>query len=298
MFKKVVQNLGVREIKFPKSCPKLKHVDGAAENELWGTSAAFFDYDADGDVDLYVVNYLNFTFQNNRICYNGSIRDYCDPKEYEGSPDLLYRNDDGKWVDVTHEAGLYNSSGKGLGVALADYDDDGDFDQGAIWLVGLTNTAEVKEVVKITGESAVFGGLLSDTEYFGTSVTQTSDLDGNGVRDLLVGADGTDATGSDKGAVWILLMEPQGGIKAAHRISVVEGGFQGDIDDGDFFGASVAFLSDLNGKQAPRLAVGAWGDDDGGLDRGAVWVLDLVSKCTVCGDGVADPGENCPDGEL
>ena len=139
---------------------KLKHVEGAVESELWGTSAAFFDYDADGDVDLYVVNYLNFTLQNNRICYNGSIRDYCDPKEYEGSPDLLYRNDDGKWVDVTHDAGLYNSSGKGLGVALADYDDDGDFD------LYVANDGTPNFLYRNQGDGSFSEeGLLSGTAY-------------------------------------------------------------------------------------------------------------------------------------
>ena len=108
----------------------------------WSTSAAFFDYDNDGHLDLYIANYLNFTIKTNKICggyvktdaqgrraINDDTRSYCSPDEYEGVPDVLYRNNgDGSFTDVAAQAGVASTAGKGLGVVALDYDSDGDQD--------------------------------------------------------------------------------------------------------------------------------------------------------------------------
>ena len=61
---------------------------------LWSTSAAFFDYDRDGDLDLFVANYLDFTLAGNKECHDSvGARDYCSPRAYQPVPDRLYRND-------------------------------------------------------------------------------------------------------------------------------------------------------------------------------------------------------------
>ena len=114
-------------------------------NAHWSTSAAFIDYDGDGHLDLYVVNYLDFHPGNNQIC--GGIADsrqtatgtllkmlaerrtYCSPIRYNGAPDVLYRNQgDGTFADVSRRTGVYNLTGKGLGIAPGDYDNDGHLD--------------------------------------------------------------------------------------------------------------------------------------------------------------------------
>ena len=97
----------------------------------YSTAAAFVDYDDDGDLDLYVANYLDWSPGIERTCYapNG-LRDYCAPGVYEvPALDTLYRNDgDGKFTDVSVVAGVRVSRGQGLGVVVADFDEDGKTD--------------------------------------------------------------------------------------------------------------------------------------------------------------------------
>lgn len=76
-----------------------------------------------------------------------------------------------------------------------------------------------------------------------------------------------------------------GTVLSHQKISSTAGGFTGILDNSDRFGSSLASLGDLDGDGVTDLAVGAWTDDDGGFDRGAVWVLflDGVAVCTTPG---------------
>ena len=97
------------------------------EDPRWGTSAGFFDYDLDGDLDLFVANYVHFSLDANIVCKVGKTRSYCEPAAYAPIGDILYRNDGDRFTDVTDPAGI-TLEGRGLGVAFADYDLDGDTD--------------------------------------------------------------------------------------------------------------------------------------------------------------------------
>lgn len=101
--------------------------DSGLDETRWSTSASFFDADADGWLDLYVANYVDFTIAGHRPCRSpGGRPDYCGPQSYSGETDrLLHNRGDGTFEDVTGPAGLLNSSSSGLGVVVADFDLDG-----------------------------------------------------------------------------------------------------------------------------------------------------------------------------
>ena len=103
---------------------------GLGGDRDWPTSAAFADLDDDGDLDLYVCHYLAWDEHDPRTCVDPSdpTRYACNPRSFPALPDHLFRNDGGRFVDVTREAGIVDLDGRGLGVVAADLDDDGRVD--------------------------------------------------------------------------------------------------------------------------------------------------------------------------
>ncbi|MCH7904770.1 MAG: FG-GAP repeat protein [Armatimonadetes bacterium] len=183
-------------------------------------------------------------------------------------------------------ASLGDLDGDGVGdlAAGARHDDDGGSDRGAVWILFLNADGTVKSHQKISDTEGGFGGTLDDNDQFGFSVASLGDLDGDGVGDLAVAAifdDDGDRRGQNRGAVWILFLNTDGTVKSHQKISDTQGGFTGPLDNGDLFGLSVASLGDLDGDRVGDLAVGANYDDDGGEDRGAVWILFLNTDGTV-----------------
>lgn len=96
--------------------------------DAWSSSAAFFDYDRDGALDLFVVNYIHWSMATEVACSSrGGEADYCSPLSYRApAMDRLYRNrGDGTFEDVTTALGIDRAYGNGLGVATGDWDGDG-----------------------------------------------------------------------------------------------------------------------------------------------------------------------------
>jgi enediyne biosynthesis protein E4 len=101
---------------------------GVANLGKWASSAAWFDYDNDGQLDLTIANYVDWSPGQNFWCGDKGpgLRSYCHPDVYHGqTPTLYHNNGDGTFTDVSVRSGLGLKPGNGLGVVTFDYDDDG-----------------------------------------------------------------------------------------------------------------------------------------------------------------------------
>ncbi len=96
--------------------------------KTWSIAAGWFDYDRDGWLDLFVVNYCDWSISKDPYCSASPIgaRTYCAPSEFKGLPNMLFHNNhDGTFTNVSIASGIARYTGKGMGVAFADYDHDG-----------------------------------------------------------------------------------------------------------------------------------------------------------------------------
>lgn len=156
-------------------------------------------------------------------------------------------------------------------IAVGAFGDD-PLKSGRVFVMPLNANGTVKSYTEIGAGLGGFTGLLGKSDRFGISLA-SDDLDGDGIQDLLVGAVGDDDGGADAGALWVLKLDVTGHVTDHEKISPDFGGFGGLVLPGDNFGISCATLGDVDRDGAVDLAVGAYQDDEGGFDRGAVWML-------------------------
>jgi hypothetical protein len=210
-----------------------------------------------------------------------------------GTLHILFMNTDGS-VDSTVEinsatangpslAGgdLFGSSVTSIGdlngdgvvdiVVGAKSDDLGASNTGALHILFMNTDGSVDSTAEINTNTAN-GPSLTSGDSFGSSVTSIGDLDEDGVTDLAVGAYGDDGTGSGLGAVHILFMNTDGSVDSTVEINR-DTVYGPELSDNDFFGRSIASIGDLNGDEVEDIAVGAYGDNAGGDNRGAVHIM-------------------------
>jgi hypothetical protein len=156
----------------------------------WSASCAFADLDKDGDLDLFVVNYVDADRTKTPYCGNAKLgqRFYCHPLNYPSLPNTLYRNDGrGVFTDVSDSSGIAASRGNGLGVVVTDYDEDGWPD------VFVANDSVANFLFRNTGklrfvETALGAGVAaaSDGKTRAGMGVDAGDYDGDGRDDVVV----------------------------------------------------------------------------------------------------------------
>lgn len=162
------------------------------ESHDWAVAAAWVDYDNDGLLDLFVVNYVKWDPAVEPFCGEPGrgIRTYCHPRYYEPLPNRLYRNNgNGTFSDVSAASGIGSHPGKGMGVAIADYDHDGWMD---IFVANDTvpnflfhneHDGHFREVALQAGV-----GFNDDGKALSSMGADFRDLDNDGWEDLVVSA--------------------------------------------------------------------------------------------------------------
>jgi len=98
----------------------------AGYGKPWAVAAGWFDSANSGRLDLIVINYLDYNIAGAKLCSIGTARTYCAPGNFKGTPNILYRNNgNGTFTDVSAPSHIGQYVGKGMGLAFADYDNDG-----------------------------------------------------------------------------------------------------------------------------------------------------------------------------
>jgi hypothetical protein len=164
-------------------------------------------------------------------------------------------------------------------------DDDGGNHLGAVYILFLNSSGTVLSYSKISQTSGGFVGTLEQYDELGSSITSLGDIDGAGpgVGAIAVGAIGDDDGGEDHGCIYVMRLNSSGQAISTEKINSIAVGIPADIN-GDLaeFGGAVAGLGDLDGAgpAASAVAVGSIGDNDGGINRGAVFIVYLSSTGT------------------
>ena len=161
-------------------------------------------------------------------------------------------------------------------IAVGAYNDDGGSDTGAIHIMFMNSNGTISHTIEIDN-TAANSPVLSNGDYFGSSIANIGDLNGDGVTDIAVGSSLDDGSGNNIGAIHIMFMNSNGTI--SHTIEIDNTTANGPVlSNYDNFGSSIANIGDLNNDGVTDIAVGAIGDN---YDTGAIHILLMNSNGTI-----------------
>jgi enediyne biosynthesis protein E4 len=228
--------------------------EAGVNNAGFGTSAAWFDYDRDGKLDLFVCNYVLWSEKTDIYCsLDGRHKSYCTPEAYQGESCRLFHNlGNGRFEDVTKQAGLYDPTGKNLGVAIVDYDMDGWPD------IAVSDDTEPNKLYhnnhngKFTQDSVQAGIAYDDNGVArGAMGIAADDFDRSGYPSLIIGNFSNQMLGlyHNEKHDFFIDIAPQSAIGQVSRLSLTFGLF--------FFDYNLDGLEDIfvaNGHIEPDIA--------------------------------------------
>jgi hypothetical protein len=161
---------------------------GVADGDRFGAGACFLDIDRDGDLDLYVANYVDFSYEKHRTRTWFGIPTYAGPFDYLPLPHALFRNrGDGSFEDISEASGIAERPGTGMGAVCVDYDNDGAVDilcandEAANFCFHNDGTGKFTEVGMLAGVALNADGLV-----VGNMGIDCADYDHDGQLDLFI----------------------------------------------------------------------------------------------------------------
>ncbi|MHC4605245.1 MAG: FG-GAP repeat domain-containing protein, partial [Planctomycetota bacterium] len=161
---------------------------GVENGSYTGGGTCFLDMDKDGDLDLYVSNYLEFSYDKHFITTGNGFPVYNNPALFPPGPDALYcNNGDGTFIDVSKGSGVADHPNWGMGMVCGDYDNDGDTD---IYILndGAGNILFENDGTGKFKEGGLMAGIAYDIygDAQGSMGVDCGDYDNDGLLDFYV----------------------------------------------------------------------------------------------------------------
>lgn len=180
-------------------------------------------------------------------------------------------------LSVTNIGDVNRDGVTDLGAGVMRIESEESSGMGAFWVIFLNRDGTVRAQQELGLLSGTLGPGPSAGARYGSALTGIGDYNGDSVPDLAIGAPDQrdDVNEKQQGGFWVLNLNRDGLVNQATRISAKSGGIKQQLRNGDQFSWSLTNLGDLNNDGVVDLAIGAPGDDDGGPDRGAVWLAML-----------------------